>query len=92
LARAEGYAKQVAALGQQATALVNLAAALAESKTRFVPDVVVAGGGGGSMDGLAGSIMRWLGSRMESAGGGTPSPPPAPHPVSVEIKPVPPKA
>jgi len=58
LAKAKGYEKQVAALGQQATALVNLAHALAESKNRFVPEVLVAGGntGGGAIEGLAAAL------------------------------------
>ena len=59
LARAKGYEKQVAALGPQATAMVNLASALAESKNRFVPEVLVTGGGGagGALEGLAATLI-----------------------------------
>lgn len=46
LARAEGYQAQVAALGSQATALVNVAGSLAEAGAKIVPDVLVTGGGG----------------------------------------------
>lgn len=59
LARARGYEAQVAALGPQVTALVNAVNALAESKVRFTPEILVAGGGG-SVDGLAGSLMGFL--------------------------------
>lgn len=59
LARAKGYEKQVGALGPQATALVNLASALAESKNRFVPEVLVTGGSGaiGAVEGLAATLI-----------------------------------
>lgn len=57
LARARGYEKQVEALGSQATALVNLASALADSKNRFVPEVLVAGGNGGALEGLAAALI-----------------------------------
>ena len=62
LARADGYREQVSALGQAATSLVNVASALAESKNRFVPEVLVAGGGGaeGSIAGLAASLIKML--------------------------------
>lgn len=53
LARAKGYRQQVEALGPQATTFVNLATAFAESKNRFVPEVLVAGGGGNALEGLA---------------------------------------
>lgn len=59
LARARGYEAQVAALGPQVTALVNVANVLAESKVRFTPEILVAGGGG-SADGLAGTLMGFL--------------------------------
>jgi hypothetical protein len=60
LARAKGFEAQVKALGQNATALVNTVTQLAESKTRFVPDVLVSGGNGGGLDGLAGTLMKFL--------------------------------
>lgn len=60
LARARGYQKQVEALGPQATAFVNLASALAESKNRFVPEVFVSGGNGGGIEGLAATLMAQL--------------------------------
>ncbi len=65
MARAEAYKAQVAALGQAQTALVNVANALAESRNRFVPEVLVAGSGGGSLDGLASVLTR---SFMEKGG------------------------
>lgn len=59
MARAEAFKAQVQALGQMPTALVNMANALAEGKNKFVPEVLVAGGGG-SMDGLASILSRYF--------------------------------
>ena len=56
LARAKGYQRQVEALGSNATMLVNLATALADSKNRFVPEVLVAGGGN-ALEGLAATLI-----------------------------------
>ena len=63
LARAKGYQAQVAALGSTATALVNVIGSLAEGQAKFVPDILVTGGGngGGALDGLAAAAMRFLG-------------------------------
>jgi hypothetical protein len=59
LARAKGYESQVKALGPASTALVNALNALAESKVRFVPEVLVSGGNGsGALDALAGVLTR----------------------------------
>lgn len=57
MARADSFKAQVAALGKEQTALVNVANALADSQNKFVPEVVV-GGGGGSFDGLAAVLMK----------------------------------
>ena len=64
LARARGYRAQVEALGSNATALVNVVTALAEGRAKFVPDVLVASGanGGGALEGLAATAMRYLGN------------------------------
>ncbi|HSC44596.1 MAG TPA: hypothetical protein VLC94_02145, partial [Candidatus Acidoferrum sp.] len=71
LARARGYRAQVEALGSNATAIVNVVSALAEGKAKFVPDVLVAGGGngGGAIEGLAATAMRLFGP----GNGGAPS-------------------
>jgi hypothetical protein len=63
LARARGYRAQVEALGSNATAIVNVVAALAEGKAKFVPDVLVTGGGagGGALEGLAATAMKAFG-------------------------------
>ncbi len=61
MARAEAFRAQVAALGQTPTALVNIAHAVAEGKNKFVPEVLVAGGGGsGSIDGLASVLTKYF--------------------------------
>jgi hypothetical protein len=59
LARAKAYESQVKALGPASTALVNALNALAESKVRFVPEVLVSGGNGnGALEALAGVLTR----------------------------------
>jgi len=58
LARAEGFQAQVAALGAQATALLNVATALAEAHVKLVPDVLVSGAGGGLVEGFVASLMQ----------------------------------
>jgi uncharacterized membrane protein YqiK len=62
IARARAYKAQVEALGQTQTALVNVVNALADSKVKFIPDILVAGSGGGgsSMDGLAATLMKYV--------------------------------
>jgi hypothetical protein len=67
LARAKGFEAQVAALGQAPTALINVAAALAEHNVKVIPDILVAGGGG-ALDGLAAAVMQWLGGGGKAAG------------------------
>ena len=61
LARAEAYQKQVAALGQGATALVNAIEALAKSNVPFMPNTLVTGTGGsaaGVLEGLGALLMQ----------------------------------
>lgn len=78
LARARGYRAQVEALGSNATALVNVINALAEGKAKFVPDVLVTGGnGGGAIEGLAATAMRFLGTPGGGNGGAVSAKPPA---------------
>ena len=60
LARAAGYEAQTEALGQTATALVAVANAVSEGHITVVPEVLVTGGGGGALDGLAATLMRTL--------------------------------
>ncbi|MBI3695435.1 MAG: hypothetical protein HY238_11440 [Acidobacteria bacterium] len=61
LARAKGYEAQVQALGSNATTLVNVIAALAEGKARFMPEILVtSGGGSGAIEGLAATAMRYV--------------------------------
>ena len=58
LARAEAYERQVAALGANATALVNAVEALSKSNVPFMPNTLVMGGGDGS--GTLGGVMALL--------------------------------
>jgi regulator of protease activity HflC (stomatin/prohibitin superfamily) len=62
LARAVGFEAQKAALGGAATAVVAVANAVADGHITVVPEVLVTGGGGGSFDGLAATLMRYLGT------------------------------
>jgi len=57
LANAEAYQKQVDALGQAPTALVNAIGSLSRSTVPFVPNILVASGNGGAFEGLAGTLM-----------------------------------
>jgi regulator of protease activity HflC (stomatin/prohibitin superfamily) len=78
LARAKGFQAQVEALGQNATAIVNVISALAEGKAKFVPDILVtSGGNGGALEGLAATAMRYFsngGSHTAGNGGGKDKP------------------
>ena len=76
LARARGYEAQVRALGSNATALVNVITALADGSTKFVPDILVTSGsnGGGPLDGLAATAMRYLGGNGGKSLPGSPAP------------------
>jgi regulator of protease activity HflC (stomatin/prohibitin superfamily) len=66
LARAVGYEAQTDALGAGATAVVAVAQAVSEGHVTVVPEVLVTGGGG-SIDGLAGTLMKAFAG---SGGGG----------------------
>lgn len=67
VANAEAYEKQVTALGQGATALVNVVNALAKSATPFMPKILVAGGSGtsgNSFEGLAATLMGMFAEKL----------------------------
>jgi hypothetical protein len=61
LARAEAYQRQVAALGANATAVVNALEALSKSTVPFVPNTLVMGGdGNGTLGGVLALLMRQI--------------------------------
>jgi hypothetical protein len=66
LARAEGYERQVAALGPGATALVNAVEALSKSSAPFVPSTLVMSGGegAGTIQGLLALLMKQVDSGL----------------------------
>jgi regulator of protease activity HflC (stomatin/prohibitin superfamily) len=64
MARAKAYKAQVEALGKTQTAVVNVATALAEKNIKVMPEILVAGGGG-SIEGLAATLMRRFGIEAE---------------------------
>jgi uncharacterized membrane protein YqiK len=74
LARATGFEAQKDALGGPATAVVAVANAVADGHITVVPEVLVTGGGG-SLDGLAATLMRSFGGGSSN---GKDAPPPAP--------------
>jgi precorrin isomerase len=65
MARAKAYKEQVLALGQGPTALVNAIDALSKSGQTFVPNILLVGGGGQTLEGLAAQLMGVLQSRQE---------------------------
>jgi regulator of protease activity HflC (stomatin/prohibitin superfamily) len=69
LARATGFEAQKEALGGSATAVVAVANAVADGHITIVPEVLVTGGGG-SVDGLAATLMRYLGNNGAKPGNG----------------------
>jgi len=79
LARATGFEAQKEALGSGATAVVAVANAVADGHITVVPEVLVTGGGGGSFDGLAATLMRYLGTGTSN--GKKAPPPPAVGPA-----------
>ncbi len=66
LARAEAFERQVSALGQVPTAIVNTITALAENGVKIMPDTLVTGGGG-ALDGALASLMAYLRPQQSSA-------------------------
>ena len=81
LARATGFEAQKEALGGPATAVVAVANAVADGHITVVPEVLVTGGGG-SFDGLAATLMRYLGTNGSGNGKHAPGPAPVlPTPV-----------
>lgn len=79
MARAKAYLAQVEALGSVPTAVVNAVDALSRSGERFVPEILVAGGGGGGvLEGLAAQIMKAIGVSQGEEAEATPPPPEIP--------------
>ncbi|MGD0897268.1 MAG: SPFH domain-containing protein [Thermoguttaceae bacterium] len=66
LARAKGFEAQVRALGQGPTAVINVATALAERGVKIMPDIL-AMGGGGNLDGVGATLMKFLADRAAPA-------------------------
>jgi len=62
LAHAKAFEAQKAALGPQATSLVNVVKALSDGHMKVMPEILVAGGNGnGSLDGALATLMSFLG-------------------------------
>ncbi|MBN1499972.1 MAG: SPFH domain-containing protein [Spirochaetes bacterium] len=61
MARANAYEAQVNALGSVSTTMINIANSLSEGQNKFVPEILISGGGSnGALDGLAGIISKYF--------------------------------
>jgi uncharacterized membrane protein YqiK len=60
LAKAEGFRAQSEAIGATGTMAVNVATVLAEKKMQIVPQILVMGGGGGSLEALAATLTKMV--------------------------------
>jgi len=92
LAHAKAYREQVQALGQTPTALVNAIQALSTSGQKFVPNILVTGGGG-TIEGLAAQLMGVLeakGPRDVEGMGAKKKPTAEPEPGGMEVPKLPP--
>ena len=65
LARAKGFEAQVRALGQGPTAVINVATALAERGIKIMPEILAVGGGG-TLDGVGATLMKYLTEQVAS--------------------------
>jgi regulator of protease activity HflC (stomatin/prohibitin superfamily) len=88
MARAKAYKEQVQALGQAPTALVNAVDSLSRSGQSFVPNILLVGGGGQTLEGLAAQLMGVLQDRQEKEPAGFVAPSPK-APDTPEKKPPP---
>ena len=66
IGKAEGYKKQIEALGPEGTTLVNIITALADRNLKFVPEVIVGDSGGASLSGLLGVLTGKYASELAS--------------------------
>jgi regulator of protease activity HflC (stomatin/prohibitin superfamily) len=66
IGKAEGYKKQIEALGPEGTTLVNIISALADKNLKFVPEVVVGESSGASLSGLLGVLTGKYASELAS--------------------------
>lgn len=64
LARATAYEKQVSALGQFPTALINAATVLAEHNIKIVPEILVMGGGKNGGDALSTTLAAFISGKL----------------------------
>jgi regulator of protease activity HflC (stomatin/prohibitin superfamily) len=78
LARAKGFEAQVRALGQGPTAIINVTTALAERGVKIMPEILALGGG--TLDGVGATLMKFLADR-----GGSASLPGAEHPAAGDM-------
>ena len=58
VAKAQGFKAQNDAIGRAGTLAVNVATVLAEKKMQIMPQILVTGGGGGSIEALAATLTK----------------------------------
>ena len=83
LAQAAGYDAQREALGEAATAAVNIVEALGRGDVKVMPDILVTGGSGGPFEALAAALTKLVG------GGGATSATSVLEAVAASIEPAP---
>jgi SPFH domain / Band 7 family len=66
IGKAEGYKKQIEALGPEGTTLVNIITALADKNLKFVPEVIVGDSAGTSLSGLLGILTGKYANELTS--------------------------
>ncbi len=69
IGKAEGYKRQIEALGPEGTTLVNIITALADKNLKFVPEVVVGESGNSSLSGLLGILTARYSGEMAAKKG-----------------------
>ncbi len=75
LAAAEGYQKQVEAIGRDGTTAVNMVQALAEGHVKVTPEILVSGSENGSLlNGVLALLMKSLNSKNEVTTQALPAP------------------
>ncbi len=66
LARAAGFRAQNQAIGAAGTMAVNVATVLSDKKMQIVPQILVVGGGGGSLDALAATLTKMFAGQPQT--------------------------
>ncbi len=66
LAKAAGFRAQTEAIGAAGTMAVNVATVLADKKMQIVPQILVMGGSGGSLEALAATLTKFVAGQPQT--------------------------